>query len=150
MKPRLLNPVASQKGAGPSVLGRLETLVMECLWKSEGGMSVRDVTRHLNGPWAYTTIMTTLDRLFKKGLTGREQQGRAFIYRVRLSRSDLGVRALKNAISAIDSGTDTQELAVAALVNAIESHDPAWLDSLDRLVREKKRALAHAKPREDR
>ena len=137
--------------AGPRalVLGRLEALVMDCLWQSEGDMSVRDVAASLNGPWAYTTLMTTLDRLFKKKLATREPRGRAFAYRARLSRTDLGVQALKTAVSDIDGGTETRELALAALVDALESHDPVLLDSLDRLVRERRKALRRARKAEE-
>lgn len=122
-------------------LGRLETLIMDCLWQSDSALSVREVASRLNGPWAYTTIMTTLDRLFKKNLAARELRGRAFAYRARLSRADLGVQALRTAVSDIHAGAGSSELALAALVDVIESHDPLWLDSLDRLVREKKRIL---------
>ena len=132
------------------VLGRLETLVMESLWQSDEAMSVRDVARHLNGLWAYTTLMTTLDRLFKKSLASREPLGRSFVYRARLSRADLGAQALKTAVSDIGAGTGQPELALAALVDALESHDPDWLDSLDRLVKEKKRALRQARKTEER
>lgn len=130
------------------LLGRLESAVMECLWASESEMSVRDVARRLDGPWAYTTLMTTLDRLFKKGLAAREPRGRAFVYRARQSRADLGVQALRSAVSQIDPSPDGRELAIAALVEALESHDPEWLDSLDRLVREKKRALRRSRVEE--
>jgi len=125
----------------PLVLGRLEALVMECLWQSDDAMCVRDVALRLDGPWAYTTLMTTLDRLFKKNLASREPRGRAFAYRARLTRTDLGVRALKTAVSDIHAGTASRELALAALVDALESHDPDLLDSLDRLVRDKRKAL---------
>lgn len=114
---------------------------MDCLWQSERALSVREVGSRLNGPWAYTTIMTTLDRLFKKNLAARELQGRAFVYRARLSRAQLGVQALRSAVSDIQAGAGSSDVALAALVDVIESHDPDWLDSLDRLVREKKRAL---------
>jgi len=134
----------------PLPLGRLETLVMDCLWHNAEALSVRDVALRLNGPWAYTTLMTTLDRLFKKSLLTREPRGRAFAYRARVSRTELGVRALKTAVSSIDTGPETRDLAIAALVEAIESHDPGWLDSLDRLVREKKRALRQTKKAEGR
>lgn len=114
---------------------------MDCLWESDEAVTVREVALRLNGPWAYTTLMTTLDRLFKKNLAAREPLGRAYVYRARLSRTDLGVHALKTAVSRLETGTDTRDLALAALVDAVESHDPEWLDSLDRLVREKRRAL---------
>jgi predicted transcriptional regulator len=123
---------------------------MDSLWKGDEPKSVRDVALHLNGPWAYTTLMTTLDRLFKKNLATREPRGRAFVYRPSVSRTDLGVRALKSAISDIHAGERTKELAIAALVDALESHDPEWLDSLDRLVKEKKRALRSPRKSEDR
>ena len=128
-------------GPRPVLLGRLEALVMDCLWQSDEAVSVRDVAARLNGPWAYTTLMTTLDRLFKKNLASREPRGRAFAYRARLSRTDLGVQALKTAVSDIHAGTASRELALAALVDALESHDPDLLDSLDRLVRDKRKAL---------
>jgi predicted transcriptional regulator len=137
-------------GSRTVFLGRLEALVMDCLWRSETAMSVRDVALRLNGPWAYTTLMTTLDRLFKKDLASREPRGRAYLYRARLSRTDLGVQALKTAVSDIDAGADTRGLALAALVDALESHDPDLLDSLDRLVREKRRALRQARKAEER
>lgn len=137
-------------GPRPIVLGRLEALVMDCLWQSDEALSVRDVGLRLNGPWAYTTLMTTLDRLFKKNLASREPRGRAFVYRARLSRTDLGVQALKTAVSGFDARTETRELALAALVDALESHDPELLDSLDRLVREKRKALRQVRKTEER
>ena len=145
-----VSPVAPTMGSRTLVLGRLEALVMECLWRSDDALSVREVAGRLNGPWAYTTLMTTLDRLFKKNLASREPLGRAFVYRARLSRTDLGVQALKSAVSDIDAGTGTRELALVALVDALESRDPEWLDSLDRLVREKKKALRQARRTEER
>jgi predicted transcriptional regulator len=140
-------PASAPRGV---VLGRLEALLMDCLWQRDEAMSVRDVAARLNGPWAYTTLMTTLDRLFKKDLLTREARGRAFVYRARLSRTDLSVQALKTAVSDIDAATDTRDLALAALVDALESHDPEMLDSLDRLVREKRKALRQAKKAEGR
>ncbi len=134
----------------PLPLGRLETMVMDCVWQCAEAMSVRDVALRLNGPWAYTTLMTTLDRLFKKNLLNREPKGRAFVYRARVSRAELGVRALTTAVSDIGAGSPDGDLAIAALVDAIESHDPRWLDSLDRMVREKKRALRQAKKVQER
>lgn len=144
--PQARNPAGSRA----IVLGRLEAQVMECLWQSGEALSVREVSGRLNGPWAYTTIMTTLDRLFKKGLASRVSVARAFVYRARLSRTDLGVQALKTAVSGLDAEGGTRELALAALVDVLESQDPGWLDSLDRLVREKKRALRQVRRGEER
>ena len=48
-------------------LGRLEFDLMQILW-SRGESNVRDAVQRLDRPLAYTTVMTTLDRLFKKGV----------------------------------------------------------------------------------
>src|ERR1035438_8195839 len=57
-------------------LGHLETTVMDLLWE-RGESNVHDVVQRLNRPLAYTTIMTTLDRLFKKGLLRRRKSPRS-------------------------------------------------------------------------
>ena len=126
-------------------LGPLETLVLECLWRCEAPVSVRDVSKELNGSWAYTTVMTTLDRLFRKGLASRQTQARAFLYRARLTRADLESRALMSAVARIDGQPGERDLALAALVDALHFHDPNALDALDRLVRERKRALRRSR-----
>ena len=73
-------------------LGHLEISVMEILW-DRGESCVRDVVQRLKRPLAYTTVMTTLDRLFKKGLLNRHRPERAFLYSPRLSRETTSERA---------------------------------------------------------
>src|ERR1035438_8100877 len=68
-------------------LGHLEATVMDLLWE-RGESNVHDVVQRLNRPLAYTTIMTTLDRLFKKGLLRRRKSARAFLYSPRWSRME--------------------------------------------------------------
>src|SRR5213082_3418857 len=65
-------------------LGRLEFDLMQILW-ARGESNVRDVAQHLQRPLAYTTVMTTLDRLYKKGLLDRRMPDRAFLYSARMS-----------------------------------------------------------------
>src|SRR5207244_6454965 len=65
-------------------LGRLEFDLMQILW-SRGESNVRDVAQQLSRPLAYTTVMTTLDRLYKKGLLDRRMPDRAFLYSARFS-----------------------------------------------------------------
>lgn len=122
-------------------LGPLETLVLECLWRRSGPAKVREVAQDLNGSWAYTTVMTTLDRLFRKGLAARQNEGRAFAYTARLTRADLDSQALVSAVTGMGGQAEARDLALAALVDALHGHDPEALDALDRLVRERKRAL---------
>lgn len=70
-------------------LGPLETQVMERVWEGPGPVSVREVHECLGGELAYTTVMTTLDRLFKKGLLKRRREGRGFLYVAAVTRDNL-------------------------------------------------------------
>ena len=60
-------------------LGPLETRVLDALWTRGSASSVRDLHPAFPGI-AYTTLMTTLDRLHRKGVLSRVKQGRAFLY----------------------------------------------------------------------
>src|SRR5271169_2051800 len=79
--------VNDRAAAHPSQLGPLEIDVMEMMWRF-GPSNVRDVVGRMERKLAYTTIMTTLDRLYKKGLLDREMTDRAFVYRAKLSREE--------------------------------------------------------------
>src|SRR5215470_1365900 len=68
-------------------LGKLERQVLEETWRL-GEVSVRDVHRAFEERIAYTTLMTTLDRLFKKNLLERRKDGRAFVYSAVVSEDD--------------------------------------------------------------
>src|ERR1044072_695524 len=69
-------------------LGKLERQGLEETWRI-GEVSVREIYRAFEEPTAYTTLMTTLDRLFKKNLLERRKDGRAFLYSALVSRDDL-------------------------------------------------------------
>lgn len=72
-------------------LGDLELQVMEVLWGTDHALSVREVLAELtrDRDLAYTTVMTVLDRLSKKGRVTRELDGRAWFYRPAESRATL-------------------------------------------------------------
>jgi predicted transcriptional regulator len=124
----------------PSELGHLEAALMEILWR-HGELSVKSLGEHLDRPLAYTTVMTTLDRLYKKGLLVRRKRDRAFVYSPRLSfgewarsrAADL-VRALRNEVHG------TEELVASSLVDALGSHDRALLDELERQIAARRKA----------
>lgn len=63
-------------------LGDLEAAVMDRLWVHDGAVSVRQILEDLNQErdLAYTTVMTVLDNLHRKGLVTRTQSGRAYLY----------------------------------------------------------------------
>jgi predicted transcriptional regulator len=60
--------------------GRLESEVLSALWASTSPLSPGEVQKALGDGLAYTTVMTTLTRLYEKGLVARERVGRAYAY----------------------------------------------------------------------
>src|SRR5450432_1651671 len=85
-------------------LGQLEQAVVELLWV-HGECCVQDVANKLDRPLAYTTVMTTLDRLFKKGVLERQLIERAFHYKPRFSK----VEVERSQASAFVDGYLTRE-----------------------------------------
>lgn len=120
-------------------LGPLEERVLETLWRSPVGGSVREVQRSLGNDLAYTTVMTTLDRLYKKGLLDRRRDGRAFRYVSRTSREALAAGALRRWLGRL-LGRGPARPILASLVDAVSEHDRALLPELTRLVLERERA----------
>jgi predicted transcriptional regulator len=83
-------------------LGDLEGAVMDVLWRADRPATVRDVLERLHAgkPLAYTTVMTVLDNLYRKGWVDRERDGRAYLYQPVLSRGDATLRALRDILNA--------------------------------------------------
>jgi predicted transcriptional regulator len=119
-------------------LGELETAVMEVAW-SLPTATAREVCDRLTGPRerAYTTIMTTMDRLFRKRLLSREKDGQAWRYSPRLSRPAFE-RALADRLAAkiLDTHGKT---GLAAFVDAAARSDAELLENLARLVEARRR-----------
>lgn len=89
-----------------SGLGDLERAVMSVLWDHGDDQSVRDVLTRLSPTrsLAYTTVMTVLDRLAKKGLADRTRSGRAWLYSARSSREELTAASMRSGLDTLDSG----------------------------------------------
>jgi predicted transcriptional regulator len=121
----------------PYELGALETKVMDILW-SRGETSVRDAVTLLPRPLAYTTVMTTLDRLFKKGLLDRSKEDRAFFYTPRFSRTEWEAKRAGDLLTNMFSGKSSNDLLISCLVDAVGSQDAALLDQLEKKIRLKR------------
>ncbi len=114
---------------------------MRVLW-SRGESNVRDVVQRLERPLAYTTVMTTLDRLYKKGLLDRRMPDRAFLYSARLSRREWERTRAENVLADFLTGTDaSRELLLSSFLDAVSDHDSALLDELEKKIRRKRREL---------
>lgn len=128
-----------------SALGALEREVMEEIWR-RGETSVREVYAAFEERAAYTTLMTTLDRLHKKGLLKRRKDGRAFLYAPRISRENFTRSVAKDIIDALLGQTDDETTPVlACIVDAVGERDSEMLDELEKLLREKRQLLISEK-----
>ncbi|MDN5570179.1 MAG: BlaI/MecI/CopY family transcriptional regulator [Propionibacteriaceae bacterium] len=87
-----------------AILGDLEQAVMDALWQRSTPTSVRDVHDELQAsrPIAYTTVMTVLDRLSKKGIVVRQLDGRAWLYEPARSRVELHAEAIEEILADLD------------------------------------------------
>ena len=123
------------------LLGPLEIHVLETLW-SRGESNVRDVVSRLSRPLAYTTVMTTLDRLFKKGLLNRRKSERAFLYSPRFSRSEWEQQRAGELVAGfLAVPRPSRELLISCLVEAVGQHDETLLDELEEKIRIKRKEL---------
>lgn len=128
--------------SGQLLLGPLEIQVMEVLWTA-GELSVRDVVEKLDRKLAYTTIMTTLDRLFKKGLLDRQKAERAFLYTPRVSHQDWERQRAGDLVAGLLAGSQpSRELLLSSLVDAVGRHDVVLLEQLEEKVRRKRKELS--------
>jgi predicted transcriptional regulator len=115
------------------VFGPLEARVLEALWTIDAPATVRDLQPHFSGT-AYTTLMTTLDRLHRKGVLDREKSGRAFAYRHRWTRRDLVSRLAGEQLGALIGPDPALQPLVSFFVDAVTRRDAEVLGELERLV----------------
>jgi predicted transcriptional regulator len=131
--------------SAPPELGPLEREVMGLIWgrpDDAAEVSVRDVHLAFEGRLAYTTLMTTLDRLHKKGLLDRRKEGRAFFYSPRFSPNEFERGVARDVINTLlGRGSDGVEPILACIIDTVSERDRALLDELDRLIKEKRREL---------
>lgn len=122
-------------------LGKLEREVLDEIWRRDE-VSVRDIYLAFGETIAYTTVMTTLDRLFKKKLLTRRKDGRAFVYLPTVSHAELEQGIREDVIEGLlGHGADAIQPVLACIVDTVSERDRELLDELDRLIKEKRREL---------
>ena len=125
-------------------LGSLESELMERIWTRDE-TSVRDLHEELAPRLAYTTVMTTLDRLHKKGLLERRAVGRAFHYRAKLSKHEYDLQLTQHLLGIAMQESGSHEAVMSCFVDYVSESDRKLLDELDELVKAKKRILRRKK-----
>jgi predicted transcriptional regulator len=122
-------------------LGKLERQVLNEIWQRDE-TSVRDIYLAFGERIAYTTLMTTLDRLFKKKLLTRRKDGRAFVYLPAVSPDEFVQGIREDVIDGLlGHGADAVQPVLACIVDTVSERDRELLDELDRLIKEKRREL---------
>ena len=114
--------------------------MLEALWL-RGDATVRDMVDGECQDLAYTTVMTTLDRLFKKNLLSREAEGRAFRYKPRFTREELHREVAGEAFRQLLDASPLSSLPLSYLVEILTERDTQLLDDLRRVVEAKRREL---------
>lgn len=121
-------------------LGPLEQELLSALWM-RGSATVREMLDAGGINLAYTTVMTTLDRLYKKQLLNRSAEGRAFRYSPRYTQEELEKAAVGETVRQMLGSAEAAALPLSYLVEAVSEHDAGLLDDLQRLLDEKRREL---------
>jgi predicted transcriptional regulator len=87
--------------------GDLEAVIMTRVWDRDGPVTVRDLVDELQRerPIAYTTVMTTMDNLHRKGWLARVKDGKAYLYTATASRAEYSAGLMREAL---DGGGDTE------------------------------------------
>ena len=99
----------------------------------------------LSASLAYTTVMTTLDRLFRKGFLERKKQDRAYIYSAALTSREIeGQRAAGLVRRFFADSGESPEVLLSCLVDAVHRYDTTLLDQLEDKIRRAREQQAGA------
>lgn len=128
--------MTTERSDRPPVLHELESEVMEEVWR-QGSATVREVLHALNESSgkerAYTTIMTILSRLERKGVLVRHKQGKGFIYSARATREEYLEALAEAEVEALVD--EFGEVALVHFARNLAKLDPSRLEQLRRLAR---------------
>ena len=130
--------------SGP--FGPLEWRVLEALWQRRTPAAVRDLQASFPDA-AYTTLMTTLDRLHRKGALTRMKHGRAFYYQPAMTRAEFESARVADALrAALASDPTALGPLMSFFVDAVGDRDLELLDELEALVRSRRAVLENKRP----
>ena len=118
------------------VLGELEAEVISLLWQ-QPNQTVVEVEERLRRKReiAHTTVLTTLDRMHRKGYLIREKKGKAFVYSPSYTQQEFERRLAQEVLGALLGGAG--EPVLSTFVDLI-GDDGSKLDQLEALIKEKR------------
>jgi predicted transcriptional regulator len=109
--------------------GMLEDEVLAALWQGDRPMSPAEVQASLDGSPAYTTVMTTLARLHRKGMATRTRAGRGYVYSPSVDEAGHTAAAMNDLLR-------RRRDHAAVLARFVSELDPEDEELLQRLLRE--------------
>lgn len=121
-----------------TALGPLEEQVMRVICAS-GRATVRDVVLSTNHQFAYTTVMSTMDRLYHKGLLRRETDRKAFVYYPVMTGRQLEAQFARDLIAAFLACGENSSGLAKALVDSLSAYDADLLEEVEHEIRARRR-----------
>jgi predicted transcriptional regulator len=105
--------------------GELEAVLMQRIWDHGGTLTVRDLFEELREERniAYTTVMSTMDNLYRKGWLARERDGKAYRYKAVASREEYSARLMREAMA----GAGDTEAVLSHFVAQMDGSESAAL-----------------------
>jgi predicted transcriptional regulator len=134
--------IRPEKHGVRATLFDLEADIMEAVWSSDWSwFSVSQVRDQLlqRRDIAYTTVMTTVTRLHKKGLLRRRRDGRRYLYRTKYSRDALAQAMATEVLDSLEAGG--QDAAMALLVDRVSRADADELARLEDMIQARRKEL---------
>ncbi len=135
---RLASSFKPHKAGLGRVLGDLERAVMDVLWK-KGEVTGRDVLEEIvkERTLAFTTVLTVMDRLLKKGLIRRRKRDGVFVYAPSISRDDFVKQVSEEVLQGIIAISASS--AASSFVDMLYKTSPEEMDRLSALIDERKK-----------
>ena len=108
--------------------GDLEAVIMHRVWDRDGPVTVRELLDELlkERDIAYTTVMSTMDNLHRKGWLARVKDGKAYRYTATASREEYSARLMQEALA---DGGDT-EIVLSHFVAQMDGQESEVLRSV--------------------
>ncbi|MFQ6330048.1 MULTISPECIES: BlaI/MecI/CopY family transcriptional regulator [unclassified Nocardia] len=114
--------------------GELEAVIMDRVWDRDEPTTVRGILDEISAEReiAYTTVMSTMDNLHRKGCLERERVGKAYWYQPTLTREQYSASLMHEALH----GGGRSDLVLAYFVEQIDAEESAGLRAALRLRRD--------------
>ena len=141
----MLRRLKASFAPGPQ-MGPLEFKLLRALWK-RGSATVRELLDEAPVGLAYTTVMTTLDRLYRKGILDRTPDGRAYRYSPKQSEEEFNGTIVAGEVQRWIGSAAQPAGPLSFLVDVVTERDAALLEELQRAVDRKRRELRRTEKR---